>query len=73
MICTFDRDEEVPGPGEPIAPGWHLCFCIPCPPRFAGKDGAAAEGGVLPRSPCRGACTLALPSRSTVISASATS
>src|SRR5258707_2193159 len=26
MIATFDRQEKAPGPGEPIAPGWHLCF-----------------------------------------------
>ena len=24
IIATFDRDEKVPGPGEPIAPGWQL-------------------------------------------------
>jgi len=52
MICTFDRDEEVPAPGEPIAPGWHLCFLHSYARHAAlGKDGAAAEGGVLPRIP----------------------
>jgi len=52
MICTFDRDEEVPAPGEPIAPGWHLCFLHSYARRASlGKDGAAAEGGVLPRIP----------------------
>jgi 3-methylfumaryl-CoA hydratase len=52
MICTFDRDERVPAPGEPIAPGWHLCFLHSFARRAAlSKDGAAAEGGVLPRIP----------------------
>ncbi|HYX03433.1 MAG TPA: protein dehydratase [Reyranella sp.] len=52
MICTFDRDEEVPAPGEPIAPGRHLCFLHSYARRASlGKDGAAAEGGVLPRIP----------------------
>ena len=52
MLATFDRDEKVPGPGEPIAPGWHLCFLHSYARRASlGKDGAAAEGGVLPRIP----------------------
>ena len=52
MICTFDRDEKVPAPGEPIAPGWHLCFLHSYARRASlGTDGAAAEGGVLPRIP----------------------
>src|SRR5262249_56216371 len=52
MICTFDRDEEVPAPGDAIAPGWHLCFLHSYARRAQlGRDGAAAEGGVLPRIP----------------------
>jgi 3-methylfumaryl-CoA hydratase len=52
MICTFDRDEKVPAPGEPIAPGWHLCFLHSYARRASlGKDGAAAAGGVLPQIP----------------------
>jgi len=52
MICTFDRGDNVPKPGEPIAPGWHLCFLHSYARRASlGKDGAAAEGGVLPRIP----------------------
>jgi 3-methylfumaryl-CoA hydratase len=52
MICTFDRNEKVPKPGEPIAPGWHLCFLHSYARRASlGNDGAAAEGGVLPRIP----------------------
>ncbi len=52
MLCTFDRDEKVPGPGEPIAPGWHLLYLHSHARRAQlGKDGAAAEGGVLPRIP----------------------
>ena len=27
MIATFDRQEKAPGPGEPIAPGWHRSEC----------------------------------------------
>ena len=26
MIATFDRPDKAPAEGEPIAPGWHLCF-----------------------------------------------
>ena len=52
MICTFDRDDKVPAPGEAIAPGWHLCFLHSYARRAQlGRDGAAAEGGVLPRIP----------------------
>jgi 3-methylfumaryl-CoA hydratase len=52
MIATFDRQDKVPEPGEPIAPGWHLCFLHSYARRAQlGLDGAAAEGGVLPRIP----------------------
>lgn len=52
MIATFDRADKVPGSGEPIAPGWHLCFLHSHARRAQlGLDGAAAEGGVLPRIP----------------------
>ena len=52
MIATFDRADKVPGSGEPIAPGWHLCFLHSYARRAQlGLDGAAAEGGVLPRIP----------------------
>ncbi|MBN9489368.1 MAG: MaoC family dehydratase N-terminal domain-containing protein [Alphaproteobacteria bacterium] len=52
MIATFDRADKVPESGEPIAPGWHLCFLHSFARRAQlGLDGAAAEGGVLPRIP----------------------
>ena len=52
MIATFDRPDKVPAPGEPIAPGWHLCFLHSyARPASLGKDGAAFEGGVLPKIP----------------------
>jgi len=52
MIATFDRPDKVPAPGEPIAPGWHLCFLHSyARPAQLGRDGAAAEGGVLPKIP----------------------
>jgi 3-methylfumaryl-CoA hydratase len=52
MLATFDRDEKVPGPGEPIAPGWHLLYLHSYARRAQlGRDGAAAEGGVLPKIP----------------------
>ncbi|UYN94156.1 MAG: MaoC family dehydratase N-terminal domain-containing protein [Enhydrobacter sp.] len=52
MLATFDRDEKVPEAGEPIAPGWHLLYLHSYARRAQlGKDGAAAEGGVLPRIP----------------------
>jgi 3-methylfumaryl-CoA hydratase len=52
MIATFDRDEKVPGPGEPIAPGWHLCYLHSYARRKSlGEDGLPVEGGVLPPMP----------------------
>ena len=52
MLATFDRQEKVPGEGEPIAPGWHLLYLhsYACRAQL-GRDGAAAEGGVLPKVP----------------------
>src|SRR5689334_13134092 len=52
MIATFDRPDKVPAPGEPIAPGWHLCFLHSyARPQQLGRDGAAFAGGVLPAIP----------------------
>ena len=52
MIATFDRPDKVPAMGEPIAPGWHLCFLHSyARPASLGADGAAFEGGVLPKIP----------------------
>ena len=52
MLATFDRQEKVPDEGEPIAPGWHLLYLHSYARRAQlGRDGAAAEGGVLPRIP----------------------
>ncbi len=52
MIATFDRKDKVPGPGEPIAPGWHLLYLHShARPAQLGRDGAAFEGGVLPKIP----------------------
>src|SRR5437762_6307485 len=52
MIAAFDRPDKAPGPGEPIAPGWHLCFLHSyARPTQLGRDGAAFEGGVLPKIP----------------------
>jgi Uncharacterized conserved protein len=42
----------VPAAGEGIAPGWHLCFLHSYARRASlGADGAAVEGGVLPKIP----------------------
>ena len=50
MIATFDRGDKVPAPGEPIAPGWHLLYLHShARPAQLGRDGAAFEGGVLPK------------------------
>src|SRR5215475_6076174 len=74
MICTFDRDEEVPAPGEPIAPGWHLCFLHSyARPASLGKDGAPPKAARCRAFPCRGACMPARPSPSRAISAWETS
>jgi 3-methylfumaryl-CoA hydratase len=52
MIATFDRPDKVPAQGEAIAPGWHLCFLHSyARPASLGNDGAAFEGGVLPKIP----------------------
>ena len=52
MIATFDRPDKVPAAGEAIAPGWHLCFLHSYARRGSlGADGAAVEGGVLPKIP----------------------
>ena len=52
MIATFDRPDKVPAAGEAIAPGWHLCFLHSYARRASlGADGAAFEGGVLPKIP----------------------
>jgi 3-methylfumaryl-CoA hydratase len=52
MIATFDRGDKVPGPDEPIAPGWHLLYLHShARPAQLGRDGAAFEGGVLPKIP----------------------
>jgi 3-methylfumaryl-CoA hydratase len=52
MLATFDRDEKVPEPGEPIAPGWHLLYLHSYARRNQlGRDGAAFSGGVLPEIP----------------------
>jgi 3-methylfumaryl-CoA hydratase len=52
IIATFDRQEKAPEEGEPIAPGWHLCFLHSyARPEQLGRDGAAFTGGVLPKIP----------------------
>ena len=52
IIATFDRLEKVPAPGEPIAPGWHLCFLHSYARRnVLAEDGLPTEGGVLPKIP----------------------
>ena len=52
MLATFDREEKVPEPGEPIAPGWHLLYLHSYARRNQlGRDGAAFAGGVLPKIP----------------------
>jgi len=52
MIVTFDRDEEAPGPGKPIQPGWHGCYFLPMSRRASlGADGLPTETGVLPKMP----------------------
>src|ERR1044071_7553326 len=52
MIATSARPAKVPEPGEPIAPGWHLCFLHSyARPAQLGRDGAAFTGGVLPEIP----------------------
>jgi len=52
MIATFDRQDKVPAEGEPIAPGWHLCFLHSYARRnVLAEDGLPTEGGVLPKIP----------------------
>jgi 3-methylfumaryl-CoA hydratase len=52
MIATFDRQEAAPGPGQPIAPGWHLAYLHNyARPAALGEDGLPMESDVLPRMP----------------------
>ena len=52
MVVTFGREEEAPGPGEAIAPGWHRCYFLPTtPPGGLGDDGLPLSTGVLPEMP----------------------
>lgn len=52
MIVTFDRNEESPGDGGPIAPGWHLAYFLTASRKATlGADGLPITGGVLPEMP----------------------
>jgi 3-methylfumaryl-CoA hydratase len=52
FIATFDRQESVPGPGQPIAPGWHLGFLHSYARHAAlGEDGLPVASDVLPEMP----------------------
>lgn len=52
LIVTFDRDEEPPQAGQPIAPGWHLVYFLPAARKATlGVDGLPMSGGVLPKMP----------------------
>lgn len=52
LIVTFDRDEQPPGHGEPIPPGWHLVYFLAASRKATlGADGLPATGGVLPKMP----------------------
>src|SRR3981081_2819953 len=52
MIATFDRPDKGPAGGGASGPGWHLCFLHSYARRASlGADGAAFEGGVLPKIP----------------------
>jgi 3-methylfumaryl-CoA hydratase len=52
FIATFDRQDKVPAPGEPIAPGWHLGFLHSyARPAALGDDGLPTESDVLPKMP----------------------
>ncbi len=52
MVVTFGRDEKAPGPGEPVAPGWHRCYFLPMsPPDRLGADGLPMDSDVMPEMP----------------------
>lgn len=52
LAVTFDREERIPGAGEPIQPGWHLVYFAPLSPKaILGDDGLPTSGGVLPPMP----------------------
>jgi 3-methylfumaryl-CoA hydratase len=52
MAATFDRGEPLPGPGEPVPPGWHLVYFPDLTRRSGlGEDGLPLERGVLPQMP----------------------
>lgn len=52
MIVTFGREEAAPGPGDPIAPGWHRCYFLSMtPPEKLGADGLPVDSDILPKMP----------------------
>ncbi len=52
LAVTFDRDEQIPGQGESIPPGWHLVYFAQFSRKATlGDDGLPTIGGVLPPMP----------------------
>jgi len=52
LVVTFDRDDAVPGKGDPIQPGWHLTYFHAASRKATlGEDGLPTTGGVIPEMP----------------------
>ena len=52
IVATFDRQEEAPGEGQPIPPGWHIgYFLSTAPTATLAADGLPTGAGVLPKIP----------------------
>lgn len=48
LAALFDDGLDVPGPGQPLPPYWHLAACAAPPPTTAlGPDGHATDGPVV--------------------------
>ena len=52
IVATFDRQEEAPGEGQPVPPGWQIGYFLSTAPTGSlGPDGTATGTGVLPQVP----------------------
>ena len=71
IVATFDRQEEAPGEGQPVPPGWQIGYFLSTAPtatlgrrRYAHGRGRAAAGAAAAAHVCRLALHLHAPLRS---------
>jgi len=52
IVANFDRQEDAPGEGQAIPPGWHIGYFLSTAPTASlGTDGTPSGSGVLPKVP----------------------